>query len=560
MINSNNTVLNGIEKDIEEILYSYIKVESYSNTLKEKEVERFFLNYFSNIPYFRNTPKSYGTYSIEEDPLNRSVCYAMLRGKGEDTVVFVHHYDIVSVEDFKLLKKFAFSPKELKAELMKIKDTLNEDVQKDLNENTFLFGRGVCDMKGGGSIQMALMKRYSEINNFYGNIIMIAVPDEENLSIGMRSAVKLLDKLKFEHKFNYKLMINSEPHQRKDFTKGIFSEGSVGKIMPFIYVRGVLAHAGKVFEGLNPLNIMSNIVRKTELNMDLSDVVKNEAAPPPTWLYLRDGKEQYDVSMPLSIKGCLSILTLNQNPQSVLKKIKEICVESFDEVLESMNDNYCKFIVTTNQPQNKLPWKTKVVNFLELYMEAKNSYGEKFEKNYKIKLENLESRIKKNEISMIDSNFELVEFIYEYIDDIFPRVVYGLIPPYYPNVTNMYFDNLELSIKNISKTLNDFTKKEFNQTYSSEYFYTGISDLSYSSIMSSEGVLESLESSMPLFGKLYDIPVDEITRISMPCINIGPWGKDFHKLTERVSTEDLYERAPKIINKAISIVFESTLG
>jgi arginine utilization protein RocB len=97
MINSNNTVLNGIEKDIEEILYSYIKVESYSNTLKEKEVERFFLNYFSNIPYFRNTPKSYGTYSIEEDPLNRSVCYAMLRGKGEDTVVFVHHYDIVSV-------------------------------------------------------------------------------------------------------------------------------------------------------------------------------------------------------------------------------------------------------------------------------------------------------------------------------------------------------------------------------------------------------------------------------------------------------------------------------
>ncbi len=554
MNNSNNTLLNGIKKDIEKILKSYIKVESYSNTLKEKEVEKFFVNYFSNIEYFRDKPNSYGTYPIEGDSLNRSVCYAVLKGKGEDTVVLIHHYDIVSIEDFKLLKEFAFSPEELKNELMKIKKTLNKDVQKDLDENTFLFGRGICDMKGGGSIQMALMKKYSEINNFSGNLILIAVPDEENLSAGMRSAVKLLDKFKINYGFNYKLMINSEPHQRKDFTEGIFSEGSVGKIMPFIYVRGVLAHAGKVFEGLNPLNILSSIVKKTELNMDLSDVVGNEAAPPPTWLYLRDGKEQYDVSMPLSTKGCFSFLTLNQNPQDALKKIKKICEESFEEVLENMNNNYSRFTIATNQHQKKLPWKTKVVNFLELYVEAKNSYGEKFEKDYSSKLEQLESRLNKNEISIIESNFELVEFIYGYIDDISPRVVYGLIPPYYPNVTNLYFDNLDVSIKNISKLLNDFTEEEFNQTYTSEYFYTGISDLSYSSIMSGEGVIEALESSMPLFGKFYNIPVDEITRISMPCINIGPWGKDFHKLTERVSVEDLYERTPKIINKAISIV------
>ena len=30
----------------------------------------------------------------------------------------------------------------------------------------------------------------------------------------------------------------------------------------------------------------------------------------------------------------------------------------------------------------------------------------------------------------------------------------------------------------------------------------------------------------------------------MAGINIGPWGKDFHKLTERVYKEDLYERTP----------------
>ncbi len=557
MLNEIDTVLDGIEKDIEKILFSYVKAESFTNTINEKKAERFFLDYFSTVSYFSNTPESYGTYKIEDDTFDRAVCYAFLKGRGKDTIVFVHHNDTVGVEDFKLLKDYAFSPAQLKAQLMKIKDTFNKDVQKDLEEDSFLFGRGVCDMKGGGSIQIALLKRYSELKSFNGNIVLIAVPDEENLSAGMRSAVKLLNELKEKHNLNYRLMINSEPHQRKDHSNGVFSEGSVGKIMPFIYVRGFLAHAGKVFEGLNPIHIMSKVVRKTELNMDFSDIVGNEAAPPPTWLYLKDGKGQYDVSMPLSIKGCFSILTLNQTPQSILQKVKVICEESFDEVIDDMNNSYRRFAKATNLPLKYLPWETKVVNFQELYNEAEAAYGEKFTKKYIVKIAELEHKIKSNKITMIDSNFELIEFIYGYIDDILPRIVYGLIPPYYPNVANLYFEDLDPSVKNLSSKLNEFTEREFNQTYTTEYFYTGISDLSYTSIQHSDEVLHALEESMPLLGNFYDIPVDLIEKISMPCINIGPWGKDLHKMTERVSKEDLFIRTPKIINEAISLILSN---
>ena len=126
--------------------------------------------------------------------------------------------------------------------------------------------------------------------------------------------------------------------QRKDFSEGVFSEGSVGKIMPFVYVRGYLSHIGKVFEGLNPLNIMSEIVRRTELNMDFSDVVGNESAPPPTWLYLRDSKKQYDVSLPLSASGCFSILTLDQTPADVMAEVRRICEDSFSCVIDEMNE------------------------------------------------------------------------------------------------------------------------------------------------------------------------------------------------------------------------------
>lgn len=550
----NNNILSGIEKDIKEILYSYIRAESFTNTDKEIEAEKFFMSYFSSVPYFKNTEGSFGTYKIDNDIHNRSVCYAFIKGEGEDTVVFIHHNDVVGVEDFKLLKDFAFSPDGLKSELLKIKESLSEDANKDLTDDTFLFGRGVCDMKGGGAIQIALMKRYSELKCFKGNIVLIAVPDEENLSAGMRAAVKFLDELKDKHKLNYKIMINSEPHQRKDFSQGIFSEGSVGKVMPFVYVRGVLAHAGKAFEGLNPLNVMSCIVRKTELNMELSDIVGNEAAPPPTWLYLKDSKLAYDVSMPLSAKGCFSILTLKQNPKMILKKLKKIYVEAFSEVIADMNRNYEKFAVSTNLKGTRLPWTTKVVNFSELYNEAESSYGDVFKHRYQDKIKKLESMYNDNELSIIECNFRLIDFVYGYIDDLSPRVVYGLIPPYYPNVSNFYFKNPDDTIKDISTKLDEFTKEKFNQTYTREYFYTGISDLSYASMDNSSEVLEALKSSMPLLGEFYDIPADSIERISMPCINIGPWGKDFHKLTERVSTEDLYIRTPQIINHAISII------
>lgn len=554
MLNNNDYILNGIEKDIEEILYAYVKAESFTNTKNEKQSEIFFQEYFSKIPYFKNTSGSYGSYKIENDVFDRNVSYAFLKGNGNDTVVFVHHNDIVSVEDFKLLKTYAFSPDELKNQLIKIKDTLGNDAKKDLENGTFLFGRGICDMKGGGSVQIALLKRYSELKNFNGNIVLIAVPDEENLSAGMRAAVKLLSELQDKYNLKYKLMINSEPHQRKDNDTGVFSEGSVGKIMPFVYVRGYLAHAGKVFEGLNPIHIMSKIVSRTELNMNFSDVVGNEAAPPPTWLYLKDGKEQYDVSMPLSVKGCFSILTLKQTPQSILERVKIICEESFDQVIDDMNNSFRRFAKKTELPLKYLKWETKVVNYQELYKEAESAYGEKFIIEYNKKIAELGQKLKNNEISIIDCNFELIEFIYGYIDDIMPRIVYGLIPPYYPNVSNLFIDDLDNDVRTLSNNLKEFTNLEFNQNYSTEYFYTGISDLSYTSIQNSEEIFNALKESMPLLGRFYNVPVELIEKISMPCINIGPWGKDFHKLTERVNKEDLFIRTPRIINKAISLI------
>ena len=68
---------------------------------------------------------------------------------------------------------------------------------------------------------------------------------------------------------------------------------------------------------------------------------------------------------------------------------------------------------------------------------------------------------------------------------------------------------------------------------------------------------KSLEESMPLFGAFYDIPLADIHAISMPGINIGPWGKDFHKLSERVLTEDVCNRTPRILDAAVKYMLHN---
>ena len=246
---------------------------------------------------------------------------------GTDTIILINHYDVVDVEDYKTLKDYAFSPKELEKELIMIRKELSKEAREDLDSGQYIFGRGTADMKAGIAIQLALLKRYSELNNIHGNILFISVPDEENLSAGMRSALELLDELNKRFDLKYILTINSEPHQRVKKDTGVISEGSVGKIMPFIYVRGYLSHAGKVFEGFNPVSLLSRIANKTELNLELSDFIENEASPPPTWLHFKDSKNHYDVSMPLGAYGYMSVHTLNKDPIRVIDDIKKICTE-----------------------------------------------------------------------------------------------------------------------------------------------------------------------------------------------------------------------------------------
>lgn len=539
-----------VKNDIQNIIEEYIAIRSYTNTKSERLVEQFLLYYCKNQPYYEEHPDYYGLYKMENDSLGRSVFWNMIKGQEDETIVFIHHSDIVEIDDYGRFKPDAFSPERLKENLKKVKDSFDKDIKEDIESPDYMFGRGTADMKGGGSIQLALMKQYAKNKDFKGNIVLIAVPDEENLSAGMRDATKLLNSLKEKYGFNYKLMINSEPHERQEDSKGVFYEGSIGKVMPFIYARGVMAHGGNVLDGFNPVSLMSEIVRKTEINMDLADSFEGETTVPPTWLYLKDSKDFYDVSLPLSVYGCLSVLTLKNSPKDILTKLENICVKSFEAVLEDMKLNY---EIYSSYKLKEMNWKVKVKDFAGIYEEAKLLYKQDFEMAYIEKLDELKALYNKGNITIINANFELVDFVLRFIPSE-PTVVYGLMPPYYPHVSNSYFEGKDEKIANLDSLINEFTISNFGEKYNKVNFFPGISDLSYTNIEKPLETKEALKASMPLLDVLYTVPISDIKAIAMPCINIGPWGKDLHKLTERVNKIDLLEHTPRIINHVVEYI------
>ena len=543
--------LSPLQSEIESIFVDYIRIQSYTNTPDEKRVEPFLSEWFSSQDYFSNHPEMWGLYPLEQDILKRHVVWGMVKGQGDDTIVMIHHSDVVEIEDFELAKPFAHDIKQINHHIRAMIHKFDPEAMEDLDSGLWQFGRGTADMKAGGAIQLALLKHYSRQPDFRGNLIVLCLPDEENLSAGMRSALSLLGELKHQHNLNYRLMINSEPHQSTDPDHGVVYEGSVGKLMPVVYARGSLAHVGRIFEGLNPVHLMSELVTATELNMAFSDTMDGEAAPPPSWLYLKDTKTHYDVSIPTAIRAYMSILTLTSSPEHLVQKLKTAAERAFDTVLTRMNQSFSAYLEATGQDAGTLPWKRHVKTFAELFSTVADAEGPGFINAYQAYLEQINQSLAGGAITLAHASFALIEFCLDHYKNKLPIMIIGLSPPYYPDVNNQRIGTKNPVVKDLVPAIQRFTLDTLGQAYISRQFYTGISDLSYTWLHPDVDLSGSVAANMPLWGSAYQINFQRIKDICMPCINIGPWGKDFHKLTERVLIRDLYERTPLIIDFTI---------
>ena len=75
----------------------------------------------------------------------------------------------------------------------------------------------------------------------------------------------------------------------------------------------------------------------------------------------------------------------------------------------------------------------------------------------------------------------------------------------------------------------------------------GICDISYCALEKSVEEYQKIIESMAVPEHLYSIDFEKIQDINVPGINLGPWGKDLHQLTERVYEKDMLETIPQFL-------------
>jgi arginine utilization protein RocB len=531
--------------NIKEILYRLVQVQSDTGSVKENDMAKCIYDIINENEYFKKNPELCGMYE-NDDFLGRTAVWALRRGNTAKTIVLSGHYDAVEIESYGTLKGYALNPDELKEKLKDL--NLHDDAKNDLKNKDWFFGRGTCDMKAGIAIDIDGV--LDEINSEV-NVLFVGVHDEENLSAGMRQSTRLLRELKDKYNLDYKLVVITEPHGRKKSDTFKISLGSVGKIMPLIVTKGKIAHSSDVMEGLNSTAIMAEIISNMELNPLLCSTDRNMTTPPPTVLYARDMKETYDVSIPEYSSVFFNYQFLkSKTPEKIIEEVKDICLKSMRTVIDKysmaydiLNENY------SLKGNNKRSYRPMVYTFEEIdkiASENSGNYGKLKEKYY----DNINSQVRNNEISMQDAGILIVKRAIELANITEPVVVVGIIPPYYPAVNNSYLENNNEMYENTIETV---LAEEYGLKLEKESYFMGISDGSYTSCTNRKGE-EEVMANMVTSKEIYDIPFDYVENISAPVIVLGPWGKEYHTICERVYMPDVEKTVPELIRKLINTI------
>ena len=127
-----------------------------------------------------------------------------------------------------------------------------------------------------------------------------------------------------------------------------------------------------------------------------------------------------------------------------------------------------------------------------------------------------------------------------------PAYIIGFLPPYCPSRVNQRQSAAELKSVAVVQKLIEARKKENIQIELSEV-YEGISDLSELGFQGDNQDIELLEKNLVGLNATTSYSFQEMQQLDIPVVNIGPIGKDAHKLGERLYLPYFKEVLPKLL-------------
>lgn len=511
----------------------------------------------AELDYFRSHPEDLQLLPIEGDHLGRNIVTALVRAVPETnrTVIVTGHFDVVDVDVCGSLKDIAFDPEEYTRRIGEI--SISEEARQDLESGNYLFGRGVADMKAGIAIEMALLAELStKREQLKGNILFLGVPDEENTSAGMRGAVPFIAGFQDEMGLDLLACINTEPTVTSDRVgSGRIYTGSIGKIMPFYLCVGKESHVGEYFEGISASLIASHLNILIEGNPSYSDMLGTRLFPPQTCLKIKDLRDVYSVTLPERAVAYYNCLSVSRTPAAIMNDMKSLAFLALERTfLHLKNSAGCY----REMGQKHLPdyeIEPNVYTVKEIEEKAKKKLGKNFNSEY----EKLFVAFSETDDER-ERGISILNWMIDISGEKGPFIVVGFLPPFNPYRVNQKQSVKELVIMRTAEEISELARDRFDHDISIEEVFEGITDLSYVGFQGDREDLEPIVNNTPGWGKVYSIPVEELLRLDIPVMNIGPLGKDAHKNTERLDLVSALEVTPLLLSHAVKRICELNVG
>ncbi|GAB3064579.1 M20/M25/M40 family metallo-hydrolase [Virgibacillus ainsalahensis] len=489
-----------------------------------------------DLIYFQKFPEN---LALHDADLRRKFLTALYKHpEATETICLISHFDTVNTEEYGDFEPLATQPEELTRVLQERKDELTKDVLKDLESNEYLFGRGTMDMKMGLVMHMYLIEKAS-IENWPINLLLLTVPDEEVNSSGMRYAVpKLLDMQK-DYGLRYKLFLNSEPvftQEPKDVEHYIYS-GSMGKIMPAALFYGKETHAGEPLSGMTSPYLASFLTREMEWNDLFQETVLGETTPLPITLQQNDLRAEYSTQTPYRSAALYNIFSMKREAAEVFDLFERVANDAADKC----NEDYYQ---VCNKYNVEPIGKVKVIRYKDLLNYATNKLGSEFVEAVKADIQFHE------EWDEREKSLRITDKLMIQCQELAPAIIILLAPPFYPAVSSTGNELVEACTDFVVRK----AKEDYNLDMKRIHYFNGLCDLSYVNYAGSNRGWASFEENTPVWGDSYTIPFKEMRQLNAPVLNIGPYGKDAHKRTERLHIKNAFEEVPAIVEEMIQMI------
>ncbi|MCY1712958.1 M20/M25/M40 family metallo-hydrolase [Caproiciproducens galactitolivorans] len=480
----------------------------------ENNGTQFLYESLKTIPYFQENPDCLFLQPVEGDPLKRKNLVAFLKANPptKNTIILSGHIDTVDTEVCGPLKDLAFQPVKYTEALLKA--DIDDEIWKELQSGEYLAGRGVADMKSGLAAQWAILKYYAmHLEKLKVNLLWIPVIDEENNANGIHQAVEYFCSLRNE-KYELLCCIDSEPTitpESKDC--GRIYLGTIGMVTPFALAVGKESHVGEYFEGISAALMAFHLGIAMENNPEFTEIYKGKKYPPICCLRTMDFRKSYSVTVPNRFAMYFNYLFVRKRPGDILNLVSLFASSSAEKALEQAG---------------KGKRKVKILTFEELCTEYEQKTGRSHE-------ESLQEYIRRC-LRDMDIQDCCMSFVNELCDEIQlegPAFVIGFLPPYCPSRVNLRISEKERKVESIAEKLIDTRKNKGLDIRLSEV-YEGISDLSELGFQGDGRDIHLLQKNLVGLNVGTPYPLEKMQQLDIPVINIGPVGKDAHKMGERL--------------------------